>query len=119
MFAQKGQLRQGLGFSVEMHLTQSKVQTWQGIVAPAASPGQGNVLLETDSQPSMLAQGGVQGTPDGTGMQMQLVLQYTLADPERLRTLAKGSEAQLAKLKKQSEARAGKYVCKILVKAPP
>ena len=115
-FAQKGQLRQGLGFSVEMHLTQSKVQTWQGIVAPAASPGQGNVLLATQG---MLAQGGVQGTPDGTGMQMQLVLQYTLADPERLRTLAKGSEAQLAKLKKQSEARAGKYVCKILVKAPP
>ena len=116
MFAQKGQLRQGLGFSVELHLTQSKVQTWQGIVAPAASPGQGNVLLATQG---MLAQGGVQGTPDGTGMQMQLVLQYTLADPERLRTLAKGSEAQLAKLKKQSEARAGKYVCKILVKAPP
>ena len=25
----------------------------------------------------------------------------------------------LAKLKKQSEARAGKYVCKILIKAPP
>ena len=118
MFAQKGQLRQGLGFSVEMHLTQSKVQTWQGIVAPAASPGQGNVLLENKNA-AMLAQGGVQGTPDGTGMQMQLVLQYTLADPERLRTLAKGSEAQLAKLKKQSEARAGKYVCKILVKAPP
>jgi|EP01046_Picozoa_sp_COSAG06_P018974 hypothetical protein len=108
-----GTMQVGRAFSMEIAFSAKQKQNWQGVITGDRDDGvEADVFL---GNAGCVAVGEVAFDADARELAFELELKYTVTPPKRLAQLAKGNADHLARLTKQSQARAGTYMCKLQV----